>query len=122
MIDIEKIIQNSKKESIQNYINQIKQNTKPSIIVDIQQIEIDENNVFYIKVDEFPIKPISCRDAQKLDLKIEGGANDVFDYIKNSPSSKSSTISKSLNIPQRTVERDMIGFKCSTKRGGYFAK
>ena len=50
------------KESIQNYINQIKQNTKPSIIVDIIQIEVKNKNILYIKVDEFPIKPVACRD------------------------------------------------------------
>lgn len=69
-------------------------------------------------------------DKQKTDSKIDGGVNDVYNYIKNSPSSKASIISKSLNIPQRTVERyvkelrekDMIEFKGSPKTGGYFAK
>jgi len=59
-----------------------------------------------------------------------GGVNDVYNFIKNNPSSKAPIISKSLNIAKRTVERyikelkekDMIEFIGSPKTGGYVAK
>ena len=42
-------------ESIQNYINQIKNSTEPSLIVDIEVLKIDDKTILIIKVDEFPI-------------------------------------------------------------------
>ena len=48
-------------ESVQNYINQIKNSTEPSLIVDIEAIKIENKTILAIKVDEFPIKPISFK-------------------------------------------------------------
>ena len=61
---------------------------------------------------------------------VNGGVNDVYNFIKNNPYSKAPIISKSLNIAKRTVERyikelkekDMIEFIGSPKTGGYVAK
>ncbi len=58
-------------ESIQNYINTIKQNTQPSIIVDIDEYIIEEKLILIIDVQEQPVKPISCK-------------NRYFKRIKNS--------------------------------------
>ena len=49
------------KESIQNYINQIKNSTEPSLIANIDQITIKDKTVLYIKIDEFPVKPVSFK-------------------------------------------------------------
>jgi ATP-dependent DNA helicase RecG len=47
------------KESLQNYINQIKQNTEPSVIPDIETFEIEGKSIVIIDVKEYPIKPVS---------------------------------------------------------------
>jgi ATP-dependent DNA helicase RecG len=49
------------KESIQNYINTIKQNTIPSVIPDILEVTIDEKTVLIIDVKQYPIKPVSYK-------------------------------------------------------------
>lgn len=48
-------------ESLQNYINQIKNSTEPALIVDIEPIKLEEKIILVIKVDEFPIKPVSFK-------------------------------------------------------------
>ena len=50
------------KESLQNWINQIKQNTSPSIIPDMEIIEIDGKAVIVIEIKEYPIKPMSYKN------------------------------------------------------------
>ncbi len=42
-------------ETIQGYINTIKQSTAPSIIVDIEITQIRNKNILIIQVDEYPI-------------------------------------------------------------------
>ena len=51
-----------KKETVQNWINEIKQNTQPSILPEIEVINIDSKAVALILVKEFPVKPISFKD------------------------------------------------------------
>lgn len=58
-------------ESIQNYINTIKQNTQPSIIVDIDEYIVEDKLILVIEVQEQPVKPISYK-------------NRYFKRIKNS--------------------------------------
>jgi len=48
-------------ETIQNYINQIKQSTNPSVIPDIEIIEEEGKNILEISVQEYPIKPVSYK-------------------------------------------------------------
>jgi ATP-dependent DNA helicase RecG len=49
-------------ETVQRWINEIKQNTEPSIIPDIKIVEINSKKVIIVSVNEFPIKPVSYRD------------------------------------------------------------
>ena len=49
-------------ESIQNWVNEVKQNTMPSIIPDIAMALVKGKVVVIIRVDEFPVKPVACRD------------------------------------------------------------
>ena len=49
------------KESVQNIQNKVKQAIQPSVIPDISTIDIDGDTVLLIKVDEFPIKPVSIK-------------------------------------------------------------
>ncbi len=49
-------------ETIQSYINQIKQNTQPSIIVDIDEYQIENKTILIIDVKEYPLKPISYKN------------------------------------------------------------
>ncbi len=48
-------------ESLQNYINIIRQNTEPKIIVDVELHTVNEKGVLNIEVDEYPIKPVSYK-------------------------------------------------------------
>lgn len=49
-------------ETIQNWVNEIKQNTMPSIIPDIEIIPVKGKSVIIVHVSEFPIKPVAFRD------------------------------------------------------------
>ena len=52
---------NYSEESIQSYANQIKNATEPSLIVDIEAVSFDSKKLLYIKVNEYPVKPVSCK-------------------------------------------------------------
>ena len=49
------------KESVQNWINEIKTKTEPSIIPDVKIIEIEGKIIVKISVKEYPVKPVSVR-------------------------------------------------------------
>jgi ATP-dependent DNA helicase RecG len=49
------------KESIQKLLNEIKSKTAPSIIPDIEAIEVEAKQVLVITVNEFPLKPVSFK-------------------------------------------------------------
>ena len=48
-------------ETIQDWINQCKQNTSPSVIPDIEIIEIDNKTAVVVSINEYPIKPVACK-------------------------------------------------------------
>jgi len=62
--------------------------------------------------------------------KLDGGVNELLDFVSKNPSSKAKYISETTHIPLRTVERwlkqlkneDKIEFKGAPKTGGYHAK
>jgi len=45
-------------ESLQKWVNEVKQNTEPSIFPTFEIYEIENKSVVLITVDEFPLKPI----------------------------------------------------------------
>jgi ATP-dependent DNA helicase RecG len=49
-------------ESLQAWANEIKQNTTPSIIPDVEMISIRGKSVVIFRVSEFPVKPVAFRD------------------------------------------------------------
>ncbi|PHS41732.1 MAG: ATP-dependent DNA helicase [Sulfurovum sp.] len=48
-------------ETIQNYINQIKSSTEPSLIVDVQIEKTEGKSVLILSIDEFPVKPVGYK-------------------------------------------------------------
>ena len=48
-------------EMPQQIINQIKTQTEPGLIVDVEPVVLEGKSVLVIKVGEFPIKPVSCK-------------------------------------------------------------
>ena len=48
-------------ETIQQWINEIKNKTSPKIIPDAEELTIDNKNVISLYVQEYPIKPVSTR-------------------------------------------------------------
>ena len=49
-------------ESTQNWINQIKQNTTPQVIPDVDIFDIDNKIVVLFNVIEYPVKPVAFRN------------------------------------------------------------
>ena len=49
-------------ETVQSYINTIKQNTQPNIIVDIDVVEVEAKTILTIDVKEYPLKPIAYKN------------------------------------------------------------
>ncbi len=47
------------RESLQVWINEIKQKTEPSIIPDVEDIKIGDKTVVIFSVQEYPVKPVS---------------------------------------------------------------
>ena len=48
-------------ESVQNWINEIKNKTTPSIIPEIEVVLIEEREIVCICIKEYPVKPVSTR-------------------------------------------------------------
>jgi predicted HTH transcriptional regulator len=48
------------KESLQTWINEVKQNTSPTIIADAYDFNINGKTIAVLVINEFPIKPISA--------------------------------------------------------------
>ncbi|MGI6393716.1 MAG: ATP-binding protein [bacterium] len=47
------------KESTQRWLNEIKTKTSPSLFPDIEEIQLNGKKILWLKIDEFPIKPVS---------------------------------------------------------------
>ncbi len=48
-------------ETVQHWINEIKQKTEPAIIPDVEVVQMDGKQVVKLYVQEFPVKPVSAR-------------------------------------------------------------
>jgi len=48
-------------ETVQKWINEIKQNTEPAVMPDVDIFNTDNKTVVIFKIKEFPIKPIACK-------------------------------------------------------------
>ena len=48
-------------ESVQNWVNEIKNKTEPSLVPDIDILEIDSKKVIAVRIPEYPVKPISIQ-------------------------------------------------------------
>ena len=48
-------------ESVQQWINEIKQKTEPAIIPDTEIIELQSKTIVTLQVQEYPIKPVSYK-------------------------------------------------------------
>ena len=59
-------------ETVQGWVNQCKQNTSPSVIPDIDLIEVDGKTVAVVSIGEYPVKPVSCKGRY---FKRVGNAN-----------------------------------------------
>lgn len=49
------------KETIQNWVNEIKNKTTPQFIPDVEEVVLDNKTVVILSVGEFPIKPVSTK-------------------------------------------------------------
>ena len=61
---------------------------------------------------------------------VNGGVNDLLEYIRSNPGKKTADLKTVFNLPQRTLERwlkqlkgeSKIEFRGPPKTGGYFTK
>ncbi|GHV66208.1 hypothetical protein FACS1894199_09150 [Bacteroidia bacterium] len=49
------------KESLQNWVNEVKNKTQPQIIPDVEIVDYDGVDVLEFRVQEYPVKPVACR-------------------------------------------------------------
>ena len=49
------------KETLVNWVNEVKNKTAPVLIPDVEVISIGDKNVVVISCDEYPVKPISTK-------------------------------------------------------------
>lgn len=49
------------KEALQTWLNEIKQKTEPSIIPDIELVDVDGKQVVILTIQEYPIKPVATK-------------------------------------------------------------
>lgn len=49
-------------ESLQKWANEIRQNTVPSLVPDISVVRVSGKTVVQMRINEFPVKPVACRD------------------------------------------------------------
>lgn len=49
------------KESTQNWLNEIKNKTQPSIIPDVESVVMEGKEINCLSVHEFPVKPVAFR-------------------------------------------------------------
>ena len=48
-------------ETVQQWCNEIKTKTSPAVIPDVEVVETESGSVVLLKVDEYPVKPVSFR-------------------------------------------------------------
>lgn len=75
------------KESVQNWINQIKMSTANTVIPDVETYDVEGNTVVALYVSEYPIKPVSCKGR-------------YFRRVKNA--NHQLTVSEVVNLHQQT--------------------
>jgi len=70
------------KETMQNWVNEVKNKTSPQIIPDAEVMDLDKKTVIVLSVPEYPIKPVSFRGRF---YKRNGNANHLMsiDEIAN---------------------------------------
>jgi len=70
------------KETIQNWVNEVKNKTSPQIIPDVDLIDLEKTSIIVFSVPEYPIKPVSFKGRF---YKRNGNANHLMsiDEIAN---------------------------------------
>lgn len=63
------------KETVQQWINEIKTKTEPSLIPDIEIIEINNKTIVALSISEYPVKPVSTKGRY---YKRTGNSNHVM--------------------------------------------
>ena len=48
-------------ETLQNWVNEIKNKTQPSIIADVETVIIKEREIVILAINEFPVKPVAFK-------------------------------------------------------------
>lgn len=100
---------NLQKETLQNWLNQIKLTTSPAVIPNISVEEIDNKKTVIIEVKEYPIKPINYKHKY---LIRQANANHVMsmeeianEYLKTKNSSWDYYVDTTQNFNDISLEK-----------------
>ena len=82
------------------------------------------------KISQNFMRNIFYKNENSLNGGVNGGVNDILEFIKNNPNLRAKQISDAITVPLRTCERyikqlkdeDKIEFKGAPKTGGYYIK
>ena len=129
-------------ESIQNWLNEIKSKTTPSIIPDVEVVTIGLRKIVIFSIQEFPVKPVALRGKyykrvansnhtlstqEVVNLHLQS-MNTSWDYhINNQFSIKDLSFDKVQNVIERLnstgghITEDPLSFliKCDLVRDGF---
>ncbi len=72
------------KETIQNWVNEVKNKTSPQLIPDVEVIDVEKKSIVIFSVPEYPIKPVSFRGRF---YKRNGNSNQTI-WLGYQPDSK----------------------------------
>src|SRR3989339_625259 len=53
---------NIKKETIKNWLNEIKTKTEPFLLPDFELVEVNKKQIVILEIKEFPLKPVSFKE------------------------------------------------------------
>ena len=67
------------KETLKDWINQIKNNTQPQLIVDIDSVTIEDKIIAIVDVKEYPVKPIAYKNRYYKRVK---NSNHLMDLME----------------------------------------
>lgn len=74
---------NLNEESVQEWLNEIKQKTEPALIPETFQISINNKKIVVLSVSEFPIKPVAFQGryfARKNNSNHQLSVDDIVEY------------------------------------------
>jgi ATP-dependent DNA helicase RecG len=108
------------KESINQWINEIKSKTSPQLVPDITDFEVDHKTVVCIAISEYPIKPVACKGRyfkRKANTNHQLSSGEVADlHLKTVNSSWDCYVRENVSMDDISFEKVRVFIKKIQKR------